>query len=48
MTAAEYVGNENVFLESRRKQLFRDFPPSKGFEQWMKTLNNKKITNPPI
>jgi predicted metallo-beta-lactamase superfamily hydrolase len=48
MTAAEYVGIENVFLESRRKQLYHDFPPSKDFELWMKTLNSKKIAKPPI
>ena len=48
VTAAEYVGEENVFLESKRKQLYRDFPPSDEFKQWMKTLNNKKIAKPPI
>lgn len=48
LTAAEYAGNENTFLESKRKQLYHDFPPSKDFEQWMKTLNSKKITKPPI
>lgn len=48
LTAAEYVGNANMFLESRRKQLFREFPPSKEFEQWMKTLNNKVISKPPL
>ncbi len=48
MTAAEYVGEENIFLESKRIQLYRDFPPSKEFELWMKTLNNKTIFKPPI
>ena len=48
VTAAEYAGYENVFLESKRKQLYRDFPPSNDFKQWMKALNNKKITKPPI
>jgi predicted metallo-beta-lactamase superfamily hydrolase len=48
VTAAEYAGYENVFLESKRKQLYRDFPPSNEFKQWMKTLNNKKIAKPPI
>ena len=48
MTAAEYMGNENIFLESRRKQLYRDFPPSAEFKQWMKTLSDKKISKPPI
>ncbi len=48
VTAAEYTGNENIFLESKRKRLYRDFSPSIDFMQWMKTLNNKKITKPPI
>jgi predicted metallo-beta-lactamase superfamily hydrolase len=48
MTAAEYLGNENMFLESKRKQLYRDFPPSAEFKQWMKTLGNKKIAKPPL
>lgn len=48
VTAAEYLGNENVFLESKRRQLYHDFPPSTEFKQWMKTLNNKKIAKPPI
>jgi len=48
MTAAEYLGNENVFLESKRKQLYRDFPHSAEFKQWMKTLSNKKIAKPPL
>jgi len=47
LTAAEYTGNENVFLESKREQLYRDFPPSKEFKQWMKTLNSKIIAKPP-
>ena len=48
VTAAEYAGRENLFLESKRKQLYRDNPPSDEFKQWMKTLNNKKISKPPI
>ncbi|MGD0203035.1 MAG: hypothetical protein ABSC20_03915 [Candidatus Bathyarchaeia archaeon] len=48
MTAAEYLGNADVFLESKRKQLYRDFPPSAEFKQWMKTLSNKKIAKPPL
>jgi hypothetical protein len=48
MTAAEYLGNENVFLESRRKHLYRDFPPSNEFKQWIKTLSNKTIAKPPL
>jgi predicted metallo-beta-lactamase superfamily hydrolase len=48
LTAAEYVGVEDVFLESKRKLLFRENPPSKEFQQWMKTLSSKQITKPPI
>ncbi len=48
VTAAEYAGKENQLLESKRKQLYRDHPPSEEFKQWMKTLNNKKIAKPPI
>jgi len=44
VTAAEYIGEENFFLEFKRKQFYDDFPPSEEFKQWMKTLNkNKKI-----
>ncbi len=48
MTAAEYAGSENMFLESKRKQLYNDFPPTPEFKLWMKTLNDKKISKPPI
>ena len=48
LTAAEYAGSDNLFLESKRKQLYRDHPPSPEFKQWMKTLNNQKISKPPI
>ncbi len=48
VTAAEYAGMENLFLESKREQLYRDDPPSDEFRQWMKTLGSKKIVKPPI
>jgi uncharacterized protein len=48
VTAAEFSGKENLFLESKRKQLFNDSSPSDEFKQWMKTLNDKKISKPPI
>jgi hypothetical protein len=48
LTSAEYAGQENIFLESKRKQLYHDFPPTEEFKQWMKTLNNKIISKPPI
>jgi predicted metallo-beta-lactamase superfamily hydrolase len=48
LTAAEYAGQENKFLESKRKQLFRENPPTAEFKAWMKTLNNKTIAKPPL
>jgi uncharacterized protein len=48
LTAAEFAGVDNVFLESKRKQLFKENPPSEEFQQWMKTLTGKRITKPPI
>jgi uncharacterized protein len=48
LTAAEFAGKENLFLESKRKELYRDHPPSSEFKQWNKTLNNRKITKPPL
>ena len=47
LTAAEFAGKENLFLESNRKQLYHDQPPSEEFKQWIKTLNSKKIAKPP-
>ena len=48
LTAAEFAGKENLFLESARKYLYRDQPPSDEFKQWIKTLNSKKIAKPPL
>jgi predicted metallo-beta-lactamase superfamily hydrolase len=48
VTSAEYSGKENTFLESKRKQLFFEYPPSEEFNLWMKTLNRSKIVKPPI
>ncbi len=49
VTAAEFVGEENVFLESKRKQLYAEFPPSKEFQKWMK-LDSKELSHvkPPL
>jgi uncharacterized protein len=48
MTAAEFTGAENTFLEAKREQLYRDHPPATEFKEWIKTLNDKKITKPPF
>jgi uncharacterized protein len=36
-TAAEYLGHENLFLESKRRQLYAEQPPSKEFIMWTRT-----------
>ncbi len=49
MTAAEFAGEKNKFLESKRKQLYREIPPPKEFEKWMSQgLAKKSSSKPPI
>jgi len=49
LTAAEFLGKENLFLEARRKALFAEHPPPKDFEKWAReSLRMKKKTKPPI
>jgi predicted metallo-beta-lactamase superfamily hydrolase len=48
VTAAEYTGKENQFLEPKRQQLYKDYPPSEEFLRWTKTLSNQKIEKPPL
>ncbi|MQY62177.1 hypothetical protein GH146_02670 [archaeon] len=49
LTAAEYSGKENNFLEFHRRQLFETEPPSSDFEKWMKLpLQKRKMSKPPI
>jgi len=49
MTAAEFAGQENNFLESQRKMLYVENPPSKEFETWMREgLKEKGHAKPPI
>jgi predicted metallo-beta-lactamase superfamily hydrolase len=49
VTAAEYVGLKDVFLESRRKELYVEFPPSAEFMKWGK-LDSTQLshTKPPM
>jgi predicted metallo-beta-lactamase superfamily hydrolase len=42
LTAAEFLGKENAFLEAGRKRLFIEDPPSRDFEKWMR-LNDEKM-----
>jgi len=49
LTAAEFTGVKNMFLESNRQELYAEFPPSKEFQKWMK-LDSKELSRvkPPI
>lgn len=48
-TAAEFAGKDNLFLESRRKQLYTDYQPSQEFEKWRREALTKEIVaRPPI
>jgi uncharacterized protein len=49
VTAAEYLGEDNLFLESRRKDLFSENLPSDEFRKWMKLgVDMLARTKPPI
>ena len=49
LTAAEYLGKENNFLEFRRMRLFETEPPDSDFRTWMKLpLQKRKLVQPPI
>jgi len=49
LTAAEFLGKEDAFLEALRKRLFAEKPPSKEFEKWMDgSEKTKKHVKPPI
>ncbi len=48
-TAAEFAGRKNVFLESKRKQLYSDYPPSPEFEKWRREgLKKETVPKPPL
>jgi len=49
VTAAEYAGEENQFLESKRKQLYSEYPPSKDFLSWTRESETRiSHIKPPI
>ena len=49
LTAAEFAGEPNFLLESRRKQLYMENPPSKEFKAWMaKDWAGKSHVKPPL
>jgi len=49
VTAADFIGEENRFLESRRNKLFEEDPPSEEFVKWTKIpILKRKPIPPPI
>jgi len=49
LTAAEFLGKENMFLEAMRKRLFIEKPPSRDFKKWMRESGDtKKHVKPPV
>ncbi|MGB9756223.1 MAG: MBL fold metallo-hydrolase [Candidatus Bathyarchaeales archaeon] len=49
LTAAEFLKEENAFLEAIRKRLYVENPPSREFEKWVNlSLADKKRIKPPI
>jgi predicted metallo-beta-lactamase superfamily hydrolase len=49
LTAAEFLGRENAFLEAVRKRLYIENKPSSEFEKWMRgSAADKKRVKPPI
>jgi hypothetical protein len=49
LTAAEFLREENAFLEAIRKRLYVENPPSSEFEKWMNaSMTVKKRVKPPI
>ncbi|HXX86847.1 MAG TPA: hypothetical protein VEH86_00170 [Candidatus Acidoferrum sp.] len=49
LTAAEFLGLRNRFLEASRRKLFIEYPPSREFEKWMRTsVEAKKRLRPPL
>ena len=49
VTAAEFTGKENMFLEFKRKKLYADYPPSKEFKKWVREgVTAKNTGKPPI
>jgi len=49
VTAAEFVGEKNNLLESRRKELYENEPPGDSFQKWLRVpVTERKKTRPPI
>lgn len=49
LTAAKFLGKKERLLEASRRQLYKEYPPSKEFERWIKLSDvKKKRCKPPI
>ncbi len=49
LTAAEFLGKQNTFLEAHRKELFKKEQPSKDYVKWCSlSEESKRHTKPPI
>jgi predicted metallo-beta-lactamase superfamily hydrolase len=49
LTAAKYLGGRDLLLESMRRKLFAESPPSKEFLKWARgNLFDRKHIQPPI
>lgn len=49
MTAAEFLGQKNSFLEASRQKLFAEHAPSKEFAAWMRKNGvAKRFVKPPV
>ncbi|MFQ6134826.1 MAG: hypothetical protein ACE5KU_03295, partial [Nitrososphaerales archaeon] len=46
-TFAEYLGLENRLLESRRRRLFEEYPPTPEFRRWMNLSPLRQRAHPP-
>ncbi len=49
VTAAEFLGESNNMLESRRKALYENEPPSQEFMKWARmSVQKRRLVQPPI
>jgi len=49
VTAAEFLSQENQLLESKRRQLYEDEPPTAKFLKWTRLSREKRRTiQPPL
>ena len=47
LTAAEFLGEPNNFLEYRRRELYKEYPPDESFIKWTKLPRMKQRQEPP-